>query len=621
METISQDAFSMFEDLPTALLVIDSNGLIVYSNSQIEDIFGYSSKELLGKSLEMLVPEQFRNLHIKHKEQYKKDLKRRKMDAGVLYGLHKNGAELYIDLELSPHVIDNTPYFIAVIRDIFEHYRESIRLKDRDRRFTSLLNSTGSIAWAADIDTWDFVYVSPQAANILGYPIEQWYQKGFWLDKIHPDDRQRITKDRASCDKKEVFCELDYRMLAADGRVVWFHEIVDVEYKNVNSPTVNGFLIDITQLKLKDKKLEDEIYFSNQIIDALPGLFCVVDRQYKYVRVNTKTEQLLGLTEDELIGRVVTDFVAEDNREGLVQAIDKCFQQGQYTHEYMNIDKDGNQIPYAGYGVKTNIANQDYIIAMEFDISKQKIMETKLGKLSNDLAHVNRVTAVGELTASVAHELNQPLAAIMSNAQAAQKFLDRETPDIEEVKDALTDIINDDRRAGNVINNLRKLLIKSEPDKEVHNCIDLIREVIGFVRNDAQNKGITIVFQESDDLSVLIECDKIQIQQVALNLILNAFDALAKIDRKSRQLEIKINQDSKSDLTVQFIDNGIGFEGQNIDRLFDAFYTSKSHGLGMGLAISRSIIGMHNGSIYFEQNENGGATFCFSLPIYNEGEI
>jgi signal transduction histidine kinase len=218
----------------------------------------------------------------------------------------------------------------------------------------------------------------------------------------------------------------------------------------------------------------------------------------------------------------------------------------------------------------------------------------------------------------VAHELNQPLAAIMSNAQAAQHFLDRETPDIEEVKEALTDIISDDKRAGDVINRLRKLLIKTEPEKELFNFVELIQDVLRFVKNEAQNKGVVIIFEEYEAALPQIEGDRVQLQQVMLNLILNALDAMAEVEKQKRTLEIKAFQNDEGNMTVQFIDNGIGFEGQNINRIFDAFYTSKQSGMGMGLTISRTIIEAHGGKLGALQNKEAGATFYFSLSPISE---
>ena len=610
------DSLSLLENIPDAILVADSGGLIVYSNPLLDKVFGYESKELLGKPVESLIPERNQALHIKHRQHFSSSPKAQAMSFNDLSGLHKSGEELRIEVNLSPYPLGDAIFSMAVIRDVSERYWEQLHLKEREERLRVLLESTRAIPWAADPVSWCFTYVGPQAIDLLGYPIEKWYEKDFWVSRIHPDDRETVIQVCADCSKTRSNYDFEYRMLKSDGDVVWFRDIVNVEHKNGAPYVLRGFLIDITAHKETKQKLGEEKQFSDNIIKSLPGLFFMVDRQGRYVRWNKNTERLIGCSGDELLGRVATDFASPETRDHVKQEVERCFREGSITIEYENLTADGQKVSYVGYAVRTRIGGDDYLVGIEIDISKQKQMERDNSLLRDELNHVSRVSAVGELTASVAHELNQPLAAIMSNAQAAINFLDKKVPDMDEVRDALMDIVSDDQRAGNVINRLRKLLIKAEPEKSILDLTDLVDEVILLVKNDALHKNVLITHEQAKAALPLVAGDRIQLQQVMLNIILNAFDAMLKNNKEERSLVISTIQTSPESITTAFTDNGAGIEQQDIDHLFDAFYTSKQTGMGMGLTISRSIVEAHGGKLWATQNESGqGVTFYFSLPL------
>lgn len=615
------DSLSLLESIPDAILIADSGGLIVYSNPLLEKIFGYDSKELIGKSIQSLIPDRYQTQHIKHLEQFFRSPKLQTMSVNGLNdvsGVHKNGKELHIEVNLSPYPLNADIFSMAVIRDVSERHWEQVHLQEREERLRVLLESTGAIPWAADPVSWCFNYVGPQASDILGYPIEKWYEKDFWVSRIHPDDLEKTIQFCADSSKKLSHYEFEYRMIKSDGDVIWFHDIVNVEFKNGEAHILRGFLIDITERKLAEQLLKEKSQFSEKIIDALPGLFYMLDQQGCYVRWNKKTEVFLGCSSEQLAGRKMMDFTPEEQHDEINQAIETCFREGFVYIEYDNIDKDGNRVQYASYATHTIIGDNDYMVGLELDITKQKKLEHDIRKLSNDLAHINRVTTMGELTASIAHELNQPLTAIMSNAQAAQQFLTKKAPDLEEINDVLTDIVIDDRRAGEIIKGLRKLLVKGESEYAPLNLAELIEEVVKLIRNDAKNKHVDISFEAESTVLPLVVGDRVHLQQVVLNLILNAFDAMENVETVARKLVIKLVKSSDDQLHVDFVDSGVGLLKQEPEQLFKAFNTSKSDGMGMGLTISRSIIEAHGGELGALQNNEAGATFYFSLPVNPE---
>ena len=231
----------------------------------------------------------------------------------------------------------------------------------------------------------------------------------------------------------------------------------------------------------------------------------------------------------------------------------------------------------------------------------------------NELARVNRVTTVGELATSLAHEVNQPLSAIVSNAQAAMRLLGQSPPDTEEVAAALHDIANDGNRAAGILNRVRSLARKEQPTLETLELNQVVREVLGLAAPDAENRGI-LIHEKLDNALPSIMGDKIGLQQVILNLLINAAQAMEDVAPELRHITVHTTHDDRSvQLTVE--DCGVGLDDGQLSRIFDPFYTMRTGGIGMGLSISRSIVESHGGEIRATQNANRGATFHVSLPI------
>jgi PAS domain S-box-containing protein len=257
------------------------------------------------------------------------------------------------------------------------------------------------------------------------------------------------------------------------------------------------------------------------------------------------------------------------------------------------------------------------IRASNRDISERKKAEFEAQQQRNELAHVTRVAVLGELTSSIAHELNQPLAAIRNYASAAQRFLSRSEPDLSKAREALEGIVRDDRRAAEVISRVRGLLKKEEPSYQPVRMNQVIQEILALIRSDAVLEGLKIETELAPELPV-VPGDRVQLQQVLLNLILNSVDAMNKVKPDLRKLVIKTENGEDRDVKVSVRDLGAGIDEAHRVRLFESFFTTKPKGMGMGLAISQRIIHAHGGSIWAENHPDGGATFYFTLPTGNE---
>jgi PAS domain S-box-containing protein len=248
------------------------------------------------------------------------------------------------------------------------------------------------------------------------------------------------------------------------------------------------------------------------------------------------------------------------------------------------------------------------------DVSAAKRAEQELRQAQAELAHVSRVTALGELTASIAHEVSQPIAGVVSNAEAASRWLVAEPPNLDKVREVLGQIVNDGMRAGDVIHRIRALIKKAPPRMARVDVNEAVRDITTLARSELLGHGVSLQTQLATGLP-LIEGDRIQLQQVILNLTLNAVEAMSSVDEGAREMRISTAREASNGVLVTVRDSGPGLDPQSVDRLFEAFYTTKPDGLGMGLAICRSIIEAHGGRLWATANEPRGAMFQFTLPL------
>jgi PAS domain S-box-containing protein len=249
------------------------------------------------------------------------------------------------------------------------------------------------------------------------------------------------------------------------------------------------------------------------------------------------------------------------------------------------------------------------------DIEDRKRVEETLRKAQSELAHVTRVMTMGELAASIAHEVNQPLSAIVNNGSACLRWLDSAAPNLDEAREAAQRIIRDGNRAGEVILRIRALLRKTDTEKARLDINQTVRDVVTLTRNEAAGKGVRLCLELAPNLPPVLG-DRVQLQQVILNLIMNGIEAMASVTGRPRELLISSRQSEADKALITIRDSGVGLDGQNLEKIFDAFYTTKLQGLGMGLAISRSIVEDHGGRLWATPNDGPGATFQFTLLKY-----
>ncbi|MDQ7823677.1 MAG: ATP-binding protein [Candidatus Eremiobacteraeota bacterium] len=335
------------------------------------------------------------------------------------------------------------------------------------------------------------------------------------------------------------------------------------------------------------------------------------------VWVTSKTRRLFNFTPDEELSyESFFRVIHPDDHD----AVHRSIQQAMDTNtglfiEYRIIVPDGSirWVSSRGHPRSIGEGKPDRLMGVSVDITGRRRAEMEAQALREELFHVTRVTTLGLLTASIAHEVNQPLAAILINAEAALRLLARETPDLPEVRDALRDIVDDDRRAVEVILRLRGMLKKEEPKREPLDLNSTIHQVVTIVSGEAAMQGFSIRLELEDRLPELMG-DSIQIQQIILNLLHNATEAMTGIQVGPKEIVIRTGVSNPGFAAISVSDSGAGIAEADLERIFGSFYTTKPHGMGMGLAVSRSIAEAHGGRLWASRNPGRGATFHLSLP-------
>jgi PAS domain S-box-containing protein len=262
--------------------------------------------------------------------------------------------------------------------------------------------------------------------------------------------------------------------------------------------------------------------------------------------------------------------------------------------------------------LRNSSGNLEFVGAV-MDVTSTKQAEEALRKAQADLAHVSRVTTMGELEASIAHEVNQPLGAIVTNGQACVRLLSSETANLEKLRQIIGRMINDALRASEVTKRIRDLLHKAAPEKEPLDINEIVQEVVELVDSDMRRSRVELLIELAADLEPIVG-DRIQLQQVILNLILNARDAMSDVQPQKRELLITSRKNEFGEVVVAVRDSGKGLDPKNLERIFDPFFTTKAQGMGLGLSISRTIIEAHGGTLWATPNEDKGVTIEFILP-------
>lgn len=366
----------------------------------------------------------------------------------------------------------------------------------------------------------------------------------------------------------------------------------------------------------KQARAELQIYIRTQAMEAASDGIFIIDAQkqgFPVIYANQSFQRMTGYARSEIIGQSYFLFYEDDVDSNAVNEIRQAIYKGKsFSGEVLSFQKNGkkylNLLRIAPVSDASGTITR--YVGIQTDITSIRNKELEIIEQREELLHVTRVGKLAEFVSSLAHEISQPLTAILSYSQAAQRILAEREPKLREI---LQYIINDDQRAAEVIQRLRSLLKKSKPEIKLLDINALINDTVVLITTDATVRN-TLIKTELDTHLPFVRGDRIQLQQVLLNLVSNSFDALES-GQGVREILIRTSSKDADTIIVEVKDSGCGIPAQNISKLFTHFFTSKPDGLGMGLSISRSIIESHGGSLDVKNNSGRGATFYFTIPV------
>jgi PAS domain S-box-containing protein len=549
--------------------------------------------------------------------------------------------------------------FVGAVTDITEskQAQEALRRSERNLAEAQRLTHTGSWAWRGA--GGDALHLSEEWYRIYGFDPKQgmpaWEQR---LQRTHPEDRAKWqgTIERAIREKSDY--ELEFRILIPDGTIKHIH--------TVGHPVLNasgdlaefvGSATDVTERKRGEVLLAGEKRLLEMIVKGDPRSIileaaCLLVEELASSSLSSillydpnanclrhgaapslpvdYMKAIDGIVigpsvgscgtaayraEPVIVSDIATDPLWVDFRElAFAHGLRACWSspilssRGKVLGTFAIYYREPRNPMPQEYNVIEQITHLASIAV------ERELVEEALHQARAELAHVARVTTLGELTASIAHEVNQPLAAIATNGEACMRFLNRGVPDLAEIRDAVTCMINDSHRAGEVIKRLRAMSKKDSLQKLRLDINDVINEALLLVQRELSNHRVALQVELSSGLAPVVG-DRVQLQQVVINLVMNGIDALALVAGRPRELLIRSGPHDANQVLVAVQDSGVGIDPEKMDQLFDAFFTTKPTGMGMGLSICRSIIEAHGGRISASNNSGAGATFKFTLPL------
>lgn len=451
---------------------------------------------------------------------------------------------------------------------------------------------------------------------------------GFWGEHIHPGDRSGVMEmNRILNEGQRDRLTADYRFLNPERGVIFIHHLVHVIERDASGRAARtiGVLQDLTERKQKEEDLRaKQAHIASAIEAAGLGFYeSGADGQTRVIDDHLRT--LIGIPGEMDEARVRDFWLAHVHPEDLPRVLrksrdlldgkaDRAADEYRYLHpergelwfHHLSRVLDGDA---SGHDLRT--------VGVIQDITERKAAELEARRIQNELAHATRLSVLGELAASLAHELNQPLAAILSNAQAARRFLAAPEPDLKEIREILDDIVRDDKRAGDVIHHMRAMVQKKGGvAAEPLDFNALVRDTAKLVHGELVGRNIGLELDLTPKLPAVL-AGRVEMQQVLLNLMVNAMDAVR--DQPAGRLRLRIQTSvAAGRVRIALRDHGHGISEKAMTEIFRPFFTTKAHGLGMGLSISRSMVEAHGGELWAENATDGGAIFWIELPVLPE---
>ena len=504
--------------------------------------------------------------------------------------------------------------FLAAL--IEERVAGENELRESESRFQIAADAAPVLIWMSGVDRLCTFFNKPWL-DFTGRSIEQELGNG-WAEGVHQDDFKRCLEVYTSAfDARQPFV-MQYRLRRNDGEYRWISDQGVPRYDPQGRfAGYIGSCVDVTELVNKDQALRESEERMRVAAEAINLGIWEWDLTKDEIWATNARRALVGWPASGKIA--LTDFVRRlhpEDRDRVQQIIDDAIHSGEdFDSEYRLILPDGvvRWMSTRGNVQFDSAGKPARLLGISMDITARKQAELDAQRDRAQLSHLSRVALMGEMSASIAHELNQPLAGILSNAAAGQRFIDRGDVDQREIRELLGDIIADSRRASDVVRGIRGMVKKEQLERRSVDLNEVVMDALRIASGDAVLRSCQLETSLDANLPA-IDGDPIQLQQVLLNLVINAFDAMQDTVPSRRQVLIATESNGDGTVRTSVRDHGIGISEEMRERLFDPFFSTKSEGLGMGLAIVRSIVEAHGGTITAENADDGGARFQFILP-------
>ena len=613
------------DTIPGCILVADADGKVLYANKRFVAVLGRPLEEFLGEAwLNSVEPEFLEEARTKW---YDCIRTRVRLDVTWRFRVHDGTYRWqHLKADPPPHEEGGDRWYLLGV-DVDEQFRAQEALKASEREAREILDRVPAMI---SIRTEEGVaYTNKRLSAYVGAVITDLRDESY-LDYTHPDDRAAMVAEHIKSPNKGPN-DIIYRLRGKDGIYRWFHTRAE-PYFNEDGSIYRWYALnsDIDDLYRSRELLREREFQLNLLTETLPAILWKADLNG---RINTVPTIIWSMSPDgnaafmnkvarELTGASLEDIQNEkwienihpDDRELVSREFAKALATGNsFGAEHRLQKQDGTWRWFLSRAEpsRDNHGNIVRWFGVTLDIHDRKVAEGRLRELRANLSRTSRASIVAEISASIAHELNQPLSSLLANAQACFRWLNAATPNIENAVISIERVVRDGRAADAAIRNIRSLYKQQPTVKASFNMVELLGEVIGLLKEDASRRS-TLIEYEFDDPVLEVLVDRYQIQQIIINLVTNAVDAMQDIDRQPL-LRIRIRNSEGGHVLTEFIDNGPGLPNDCADKIFDAFVSTKENGMGIGLAISRSIVEAHDGELWAVNNPGFGATFSLLL--------
>ena len=607
------------EQSPNAIIITDLDGKIEYVNPSFSRISGYAANEALGQTPNLLKSGQTSQQTY---DELWQTISSGKPWRGELKNRKKDGRLYWDQLSISPIKDDQNriTHYLGIQTDITERKLTEDKLRESENRVRAIVDTAAEGIITVD-QSGHIESFNPAAERIFGYSKKEVI--GNRIDVLIPAYKYNETEDqfanqwqliggKSSNSGHELFGRRkDGATFPMELAVSEFHDGVGSFYA--------GIVRDVTERIQMEVALKEERNFIDAVLATSAALIMVLDNEGKIVRFNHACEETMGYAFEEVKGKAYWDYflAPEDAESSKSEFAELLAGQFPYHQEQYWLTKDGRHrlISCNRTALVDDNDKVEFIISTGIDITERRQAEEQARERQAELAHMDRLSLMGEMASSLAHELNQPLTSIYAYAQASLRMLQDGREKSQKFANAIEQTAKRAEQAGEIIRRIRRFVRKEGIKKTRVNLNVLIEETLEFTKREIREKGVTLLVDRDDQLP-LVSVDGVQIQQVLLNLIRNSIEALREIENPAISVSTQYSGDKNVRVTVR--DSGPGLEQEQIDRIYDAFHTTKENGMGMGLAISRSIIEAHNGRLWAESQSERGAIFHFTLPVTEE---